>query len=75
MTSYNKKWQISIFSMILFLIVTNFMAYTITNNLFENLLGEIIDKNGKITNTGYILHAIVFTLLVRYSMDLNLFEE
>jgi hypothetical protein len=68
------KWKISIFSMILFLIVTHNATYTLSNNLFENMLGKTIDENGKITNIGYILHALVFILLVRYSMDLNLFS-
>jgi hypothetical protein len=66
-----KKWKISLFSLCLFLIVTHDKTYSITNGI----IGNIIDVSGKVTMKGYVIHAIVFLLLVRYSMDLQLFKE
>ena len=75
MSSNEMKWKISIFSMCLFILVTNEMSYKLTNNIFSNMLPKILDMNNKVTTTGYILHVIIFLLLVRYSMDLNLFDK
>lgn len=67
------KWKISLFSALIFILVTNPYTYGITNYLFGKFLGPT-SVNGCPTITGLILHTIVYTLLVRYSMDLNLFR-
>ena len=69
MVSSNKKWQISFFSGILFIITIHPLTFTITNNLFSNIFGSLYFNN-KITNIGLIIHTILFILLVRYSMNL-----
>lgn len=68
------KWQISFFSLLLFVLVTNTETYKLTNRILGGFLGKIADGNGCPTFVGYILHSIVFLLLVRYSMDMNLFR-
>lgn len=67
-----QKWQISIFSALIFIIVVSPYTYTLTNSIFSGILGKIA-INGCPTITGIILHTVVYILLVRYSMDLNLF--
>ena len=69
------KWQISFFSLFLFVLVTSSFTYKLTDRLLGGFLGKIADGNGAPTRVGYILHAIVYLLLVRYSMDLNLFRR
>lgn len=71
--SSNQKWQITIFSAVIFLLVVNPFTYKLTNTLFSRILGPI-SVNGCPTVVGLILHTIVYILLVRYSMDLNLFK-
>lgn len=71
MTSSTQKWRITIFSAVLFLMVVHPMTYNLTNNLLEGILGTV-SVNGCPTNTGLVLHTIVFILLVRYSMDLDI---
>lgn len=71
MSNNEIKWKISIFSMCLFILVTNEMSYKFTNSLF----GKILDENNKITTVGYVLHVTIFLLLVRYTMELNLFDK
>lgn len=71
--SSNKKWQISIFSAFIFILVINPYTYQFTQKIFGGLLGKISDVNGCPTTRGLALHTLVYILLVRGSMDLNLF--
>ncbi len=70
-----KKWQISIFSACIFIIVINPYMYMFTQKMFGNCLGKIAETNGCPTTTGLILHTIVYILLVRGSMEMHLFSE
>ena len=69
------KWQISIFSALIFLLVINPYTYKITQNLLGRFLGKIANSNGCPTTLGLIIHTIVYILLVRGSMDMNLFTS
>lgn len=71
--SSSKKWQISIFSALIFLLVVSPYTYKLTDKLLGKLLGQIADANGCPTTTGLILHTIFYILLVRGSMDMNFF--
>jgi hypothetical protein len=68
------KWKISFFSALIFLLVVHPMTYRITQKLFGGILGRISDTNGCPTGIGLILHTIVYILLVRGSMELNMFH-
>lgn len=70
--SSSQKWKISLFSAFIFLLVVNPYTYNLTNSLFSGLLGRI-SNHGCPTLVGLLLHTVVYILLVRYSMDLNLF--
>ena len=70
-----KKWQISIFSAFIFMLVVHPYTYRCTQKMLGGLLGRIADPNGCPTTRGLILHTIVYILLVRGSMDLNLFRK
>lgn len=72
MASSSQKWQITLFSAFIFLLVVNPFTYKLTNSLFRSILGPIA-VNGCPTVIGLALHTIVYILIVRYSMDLNLF--
>ena len=71
MATSNKKWQISLFSALIFTVVIHPITYNITNNLFKNLVGPL-SINDCPTNTGLIIHIIIFLLIVRFSMDLDI---
>ena len=66
------KWQITIFSAVIFLLVVNPYTYNLTQHLLGGLLGKISEPNGCPTTLGLALHTIVYILLVRGSMDLKL---
>jgi hypothetical protein len=67
-----KKWQISLFSAFIFILVVNPYTYNLTNSLLSGFIGPIA-RNGCPTIVGILLHTVVYVLLVRYSMDLDLF--
>ena len=68
-----KKWQISIFSAFIFILVINPYTYILTQKVLGGLLGKIADSYGCPTTRGLVLHTLVYILLVRGSMDLHLF--
>ena len=64
-----KKWQISIFSAFIFILVVHPNTYKFTQKIF----GQITGGGGCPTTRGLFLHTLVYILLVRGSMDLKLF--
>ena len=60
------KWKYTIYTSIILFIIFNPYAYKLSNKIF----GNIINKNGCTRNIGLIIHIIIFTLVVRYIMDL-----
>ena len=68
-----KKWQISIFSAVIFVLVIHPYTYIVTQKLLSSLVGNIADIHGCPTTLGLIIHTLVYILLVRGSMDLHLF--
>lgn len=69
--NHQDKWRYTIYTTILFLIIVNPMTYKLVNSLLGSFV-KICDSSGCPTNVGIIVHAIVFTLLLRYLMDLKI---
>lgn len=69
MPSNLDKWRFSLISTVIFLLVISPMTYKLTQSLFGSILGKIADAQGNPTWRGIVLHAVVFTLIVRLSMD------
>jgi hypothetical protein len=70
------KWQITIFSVAIFLLVSSPSVYGLTHSLFKDILGPIMGSTGLTpTAVGFALHTLIYALIVRYSMDLDLFRD
>jgi hypothetical protein len=69
------KWQITLFSAFIFILVIHPFTYKVTQKFLGGLLGKIAESNGCPTARGLALHTLVYILLVRGSMDLNLFQK
>jgi hypothetical protein len=69
------KWKITIFSALIFLLVIHPQTYKLTQQLFGSILGKTAEVNGCPTIRGLVLHTLVYILLVRGSMNLNLFSK
>jgi hypothetical protein len=67
------KWQISIFSAFISILVIHPYTYQLTQQLFGSILGKIAETTGCPTTRGLLLHTVVYILLARGSMDLKLF--
>jgi hypothetical protein len=65
------KWRWSIYTAILFFIIVNPFTYTLVQKLLGSLV-KIADANGCPTISGIVVHTIVFTVLVRGLMDMNI---
>lgn len=65
-----KKWKYTLITTIIFLIIANPYTYILVNSLLGKLV-KIATPVGCPTTAGLILHAIVFTLLLRGVMELK----
>lgn len=69
--SNNDKWRYTLYTTILFLIVSCPYVYLLVNSILGGLF-KICDKKGCPTHVGILVHAVVFTLLLRYLMELDI---
>lgn len=71
MASSAQKWNISLFSVLIFLLVVNPYTYRLTHKLLSPLVGALA-VSGCPTTLGLVVHSLVFLLVIRYAMDLSL---
>jgi hypothetical protein len=71
LTSVN-KWMISFYTFIVVLIIMNPYTFNIVNWVTVKLGFPIANSNGCPNGYGLILHGIVFLLLIRLLMSINL---
>ena len=65
------KWRWTIYTTILFLIIVNPMTYKLDQKLLGNVV-KIADASGCPTMNGILVHAGVFTLLLKLMMDMKI---
>jgi hypothetical protein len=66
------KWQITLFSAFIFIAVVNPWTYKLTQQVLGGFLGKIAEPNGCPTMIGLMLHTLVYILLVRGSMEVDI---
>ena len=64
------KWRFTLYTVVLVIVLFNHLAFKTVNSLLGGLIGAISDKSGSPTPLGFAVHVVVFTLVLRYSMDL-----
>ncbi len=64
------KWKASVMAGVLFAVIASPFLYKLVAGLLKPIFGdrEIVDMNGCPTMIGLALHAVVFTLIVRFLM-------
>ena len=65
-----QKWKYTLMTTILFLLSANPYTYTLVNKLFGKII-KIAGPTGCPTTGGLLVHALVFTLLLRLLMELK----
>ena len=68
----NDKWRYTLYTTLVFVLVSIPCTYQTTNKLLGGLFGSLANSVGCPTTLGLGLHAVVFTLVVRYMMDMDL---
>ena len=69
--SSQEKWKYTLYTTVLFLVVVNPMTYKLVQAILGRFV-KIAAADGCPTMAGILVHAVVFTLLLRYMMDLNI---
>jgi hypothetical protein len=64
----DRKMQISLYSAVLFLVISSPQLYKFTDKIFSTLGVDLADLNGCPTTQGLLLHTIVFGIVVYLSM-------
>lgn len=65
------KWRYSIYSAVVFLIISSPYTYTLVNKLLGKFV-KISAPNGCPTSMGIFVHTIVFALIVRGMMEFDI---
>jgi hypothetical protein len=65
------KWRYTIYTTMIFLFIVNPYTYKASNLLLGNFVNTC-SSNGCPTYIGILLHAVIFTLLIRYIMEFNI---
>ena len=71
LTSFD-KWRFTLYTTVLLLILFNPWMYIFVNRLVGSLIGSIANRDGCPTMLGFIVHAIVFTVVLRGLMNMNI---
>ena len=67
---YN-KWKYSILGGLVFFILSSPVMYKLVNVLFNNSI-KIINNSGCPTTLGLLIHSLVYVLIIRAMMNLNI---
>lgn len=73
MLALDKKTKYTLFTTLIFLVVINPETYKLVDGLLKNVVGKVANSRGCPTEIGTLIHAFVFTVLLRGSMELNIF--
>lgn len=65
------KWRYSLYSAVIFVIISSPYAYMLTNGILGSLV-SISSRVGCPKLVGLLLHAIVFMLIIRGMMELDI---
>ena len=68
--TYAEKWLYTLYTTAVLIAVFNPWTYKLTNSLLYSFTGPLF-KNGCATWLGFVIHVVVFTLVVRGLMDIS----
>ena len=66
------KWRYTLYTTAILLVLFNPWTYMFVNSLLSRFTGPISNRVGCPTMTGFLIHALVFTVILRYMMDLKI---
>ena len=66
------KWRFTFYTVLVAILIFNPLTYKLVNSLLSGFLGSIANAAGFPTTVGFCVHIVVYTLIIRYLMDLHL---
>jgi len=66
------KWRFTFYTVLVALLIFNPWTYKLVNLLLSRFIGTIASSEGCPTILGLGVHVVVFTLIIRYLMDLHI---
>ena len=66
------KWRYTLYTTAVLLLLFNPWSYKLVHSWLSGIMGPIANSGGCPTMTGVLVHAFVFTLVVRYMMDMKI---
>ena len=66
------KWRFTLYTTFLVLLFFNPWIFIWVNNMVSSIVGSIANKEGCPTMLGFIIHVVIFTIILRYLMDLDI---
>jgi hypothetical protein len=67
-----EKWKYTLITTAIFVIVVHPMTFRLVDRLLGKILCKVASKSGCPTMCGLLIHTVVFTLALRYVMDLKI---
>ena len=65
------KWRYTFYSAVVVLILVNSYSFQFTQRIFGNIV-TVSSPEGCPTFAGLLIHVLVFSLIIRYMMDLKI---
>ena len=66
------KWRYTLYTTAILIILFNPYTYMFMNSVFSRFTGPISNSVGCPTMRGFLIHALVFTVIIRYMMDIKI---
>tara|TARA_Y100000813_G_scaffold185596_1_gene157583 strand:- start:365 stop:595 length:231 start_codon:yes stop_codon:yes gene_type:complete len=66
-----QKWKYTLITTVIFLVIASPYTYMLVNKILGGLV-KIASPTGCPTTAGLLVHAVVFTLILRLIMDLKI---
>jgi hypothetical protein len=66
------KWRYTLYTTFVLLLLFNTFAFKSVNSILGGLIGPISSNDGYPTTEGFLVHVLVFTLIIRYMMDIQI---
>ena len=66
------KWRFTLYTTLVLIILFNPWTYNLVDSLVSKIIGHTANQGGCPTLLGFAVHVIIFTLVIRYIMDMRL---
>jgi hypothetical protein len=66
------KWSFTLYTTLVVFLIFNPWTYKLVNSLLSDIIGSVANSAGYPTPIGFAVHLAVFTIIIRFMMDLHL---